>query len=79
MSTEPKFLCNTVSPPILRTSSRFSLIRSEQRLVFRDISRQLASSHGGQLMVASKPGVGSTFSLLLPLAEAAASPRSAAA
>lgn len=33
------------------------------------ISRQLAASHGGELLVASKPGEGSTFSLILPCAE----------
>jgi signal transduction histidine kinase len=33
------------------------------------ISRQLAMSHGGELQVVSKPGEGSTFSLLLPCAE----------
>jgi signal transduction histidine kinase len=31
------------------------------------ISRQLASSHGGELTVQSTPGQGATFSLLLPL------------
>jgi signal transduction histidine kinase len=35
------------------------------------ISRQLAVSHGGQLSVASTPGLGSTFSLLLPVIELA--------
>jgi signal transduction histidine kinase len=41
------------------------------------ISRQLAMSHGGQLMVDSRPGEGAVFSLLLPAA-AAASAASAA-
>jgi signal transduction histidine kinase len=36
------------------------------------ISRQLASSHGGLLTVASQPEEGSTFSLLLPVLDAAA-------
>ncbi|QJE01118.1 hybrid sensor histidine kinase/response regulator [Massilia forsythiae] len=35
------------------------------------ISRQLATSHGGQLTVRSVPGEGATFSLLLPCTEAA--------
>ena len=33
------------------------------------ISRQLAISHGGELRVSSKPGEGSTFSLILPTCE----------
>ncbi len=33
------------------------------------ISRQLAISHGGELRVTSKPGEGSTFSLILPTCE----------
>jgi len=33
------------------------------------ISRQLAISHGGELRVTSKPGEGSTFSLVLPTCE----------
>jgi signal transduction histidine kinase len=33
------------------------------------ISRQLAISHGGELRVTSKPGEGSTFSLVLPCTE----------
>jgi signal transduction histidine kinase len=33
------------------------------------ISRQLATSHGGELRVTSRPGEGSTFSLLLPCSE----------
>ena len=33
------------------------------------ISRQLALSHGGELRVSSKPGQGSTFSLILPTCE----------
>ena len=33
------------------------------------ISRQLAISHGGELRVSSKPGEGSTFSLVLPTCE----------
>jgi signal transduction histidine kinase len=33
------------------------------------ISRQLALSHGGELRVSSKPGEGSTFSLVLPTCE----------
>jgi signal transduction histidine kinase len=36
------------------------------------ISRQLAASHGGSLCVSSGPGEGATFSLDLPLLEAAA-------
>lgn len=35
------------------------------------ISRQLATSHGGELTVQSTPGQGATFSLLLPCTEAA--------
>jgi signal transduction histidine kinase len=35
------------------------------------ISRQLASSHGGELTVQSTPGQGATFSLLLPCTEEA--------
>ncbi len=35
------------------------------------ISRQLATSHGGELTVHSTPGQGATFSLLLPCTEAA--------
>jgi len=34
------------------------------------ISRQLATSHGGELTVQSTPGEGATFSLLLPCSEA---------
>jgi len=34
------------------------------------ISRQLATSHGGELTVQSTPGQGATFSLLLPCSEA---------
>jgi signal transduction histidine kinase len=36
------------------------------------ISRQLATSHGGELTVQSTPGQGATFSLLLPCSEAMA-------
>jgi signal transduction histidine kinase len=43
------------------------------------ISRQLAASHGGTLQVQSKPGEGSTFSLLLPCQQTAASAVQAAA
>jgi signal transduction histidine kinase len=43
------------------------------------ISRQLAASHGGTLLVQSKPGEGSTFSLLLPCQQTAANPVQAAA
>jgi signal transduction histidine kinase len=43
------------------------------------ISRQLAASHGGTLRVQSKPGEGSTFSLLLPCQQTAANPVQAAA
>jgi signal transduction histidine kinase len=35
------------------------------------ISRQLATSHGGELTVQSTPGEGATFSLLLPCTEVA--------
>jgi signal transduction histidine kinase len=35
------------------------------------ISRQLATSHGGELTVQSEPGQGATFSLLLPCSEEA--------
>jgi signal transduction histidine kinase len=35
------------------------------------ISRQLATSHGGELTVQSTPGQGATFSLLLPCSEEA--------
>jgi signal transduction histidine kinase len=43
------------------------------------ISRQLAASHGGTLQVQSKPGEGSTFSLLLPCQQAGANTVQAAA
>lgn len=42
------------------------------------ISRQLAISHGGELRVTSKPGEGSTFSLVLPTCEQAVAATSTA-
>jgi signal transduction histidine kinase len=38
------------------------------------ISRQLAASHGGELVVASTPGQGAAFSLVLPALAAASAP-----
>jgi signal transduction histidine kinase len=43
------------------------------------ISRQLATSHGGQLTARSTPGQGATFSLTLPCMEAVAAPAAASA